>query len=335
MHDLPLLTAIAAYDLEPPITTFAVTQGKNNTSVGIHTGAGDFIWRGYAAIHGKASIHYEHRLLAWLATAGLSFAIPVPVPARDGSLLVEGSDGRGMLSRYVRGSRVEPGDPEQAELLGRAIGELHTTLQRYASAPRPGRPLFESFFEFPEEHDPRTLTPTSLGLPEQPPYVDQLAWWRSEASELDAFVKGVYRTLPWQVCHNDVTPANVLVDGGRVSAVLDWEFATVTARAQDIAMGLRMTMQVWENPEPWPIVRRLLRGYARYATLTEAEAVALPLLLRLRSTIGLLWWLAHLPRTSSALEPVVRGIQYQRNLVDWLASHGERFVEVVLEELST
>lgn len=73
----------------------------------------------------------------------------------------------------------------------------------------------------------------------------------------------------------------MLVAAGRVSAVLDFEFATSAARALDVAMGLRMTIRVWENPEPWDEARRFCQGYTRWTTLTEAEAM--PWLMRLRA----------------------------------------------------
>ena len=50
--------------------------------------------------------------------------------------------------------------------------------------------------------------------------------------------------------------------GGRVAAVLDFEFACPAPRALDLAMGLRMTMRVWESGDPWPAARRFLESYA-------------------------------------------------------------------------
>jgi len=123
--------------------------------------------------------------------------------------------------------------------------------------------------------------------------------------------------LPWQLCHNDGTPANVLVEAGRVSAMLDFEFAAPAARALDVAMGLRMTMRVWQNPEPWDVVSRFCRGYARWLPVTEAEARALPWLMRLRGAITVLWWLGRRRRADDG--PIVLDrIGYLRNVVSRL-----------------
>jgi len=120
------------------------------------------------------------------------------------------------------------------------------------------------------------------------------------------------------------------VDAGRVSAVLDWEFSTSAARALDVAMGLRMTMRVWENPEPWEAARRFCHGYTRWISLTEAEVRALPTLIRLRSAIPVLWSLGH-PPVPGAGDRFLRGIQYLQNYVRWLDRHEEQFVDVVME----
>jgi hypothetical protein len=93
-------------------------------------------------------------------------------------------------------------------------------------------------------------------------------------------------------------------------------------------MGLRMTMRYWENPEPWPVVQRFCRGYSRWLTLTEAEILALPWLIRLRSAIPTLWWLG---RTDLRRDPsrVPLSLGYQQELGRWLERYGRQWVEVV------
>ena len=149
---------------------------------------------------------------------------------------------------------------------------------------------------------------------------------------MQAFVDGPYRALPWQTCHNDITANNVLVDAGRASAVLDFEFATPAARALDVAMGLRTTMQIWENPEPWEVVRRFCRAYTRWMPMVEAEVIALPQLIRLRSAIVVLWWLGRMAAPGD-VAAVLRGMQYLQTQVRWLDRYAEQFVDVVQREV--
>jgi Ser/Thr protein kinase RdoA (MazF antagonist) len=322
---------LTAYHLTPPVSTFELPlQGTSNTSVGVRTGAGELVWKSYNRIHPLASIRYEQRLLAGLAAAGLSFAVPAPLLTQEGALLCCGPQGWGALSARLPGTPLDPYNLDQVEQLGAATGELLAALQGFSNRPRPGRTLFDALFDFPPpERNPITLTPAQLGLPDQEPFASLLAWWREEAARLQAFVVGPYRALPRQLCHNDLAPANVLVEGVRVSAVLDFEFATPAARALDVAMGLRMTMRVWENDAPWEAARRFCCGYRRWMPLAEAEIAALPWLIRLRSAIPVLWWLGRASALGGA-ETAVRGMGYLQNCVRWMDANGGQLVEEVL-----
>jgi homoserine kinase type II len=142
---------------------------------------------------------------------------------------------------------------------------------------------------------------------------------------LKEFVNSAYRTLPWQICHNDVSPNNVLVHDGRISAVLDFQFATPAARAFDVAMGLRITMRIWENLEPWKSIRAFFQGYSSWIHLTDEEIRALPTLKRLRNIMALLWQLGRGPKP----ERLLAHIGYQQNYVRWLKRHESKFLDVL------
>lgn len=340
MSELPDQTVplpLAAYDLVPPVESCTLSdEGLNNAHAGIRTGAGDFVVRSYTSLSydDPASIHYEHRLLAWLAGRELSFAVPAPVPARDGALLWYGPHAWMSLSAWLPGARLDPRRLDHLELLGAAVGELQAALRHYPPAPRPGRPLFGTLFRFPLPYrNPLALTPEQLGLPDTPPYGELLRWWRDEAARLQAFVDGAYRTLPHQVCHNDVTPNNLLVDGGRLAAVLDWEFATLAPRALDVAMGLRMAMRIWDNPEPWEEIRRFCRGYTRWMRVVEDEVQALPWLIRLRTAITVLWWIGRTAPTGE-VGPIPDRIEMLQNTVGWLERYEQQLLDVVMQEVA-
>ena len=341
-EELPWLRLLEAYDLRPPLRLFALPQaGFNNQSVGVRTSRGDYVAKIHPSGDDLASLEYEYRLLDWLETAGLSFAVPVPIATRDNRRLHGGPQGWISLTTLLPGAcpefrlvggRRDPRVLEHAEALGAALGELQVALQQYPMLPRSSRSLFGDLFLFPPpKRDPFTLTLGQLGLPETPLHAGLCAWWRAEAAELQTFVGGSYRALPSQVCHNDFAPANLLIDWGRVRAVLDWEFATLAPRALDIAMGLRMTMQVWDNPEPWEIARRFCRGYGRWIRLTEAEVLALPQLIRLRTAIPLLWWLGR-RETRDDLDRIPAHIERVQRATRWLDDHAPRLVDLVSGE---
>lgn len=330
-----------SYSPPPWLSDYALTlpvdvspmphQGVNNRNLLLRTGRGNFVWKLYDSHDDPDEIRYEHELSAWLATKELSFALPTPLAGHDGETLRHTANRWCALLPWLPGAQLDPSVPAQVELLGAAVGELLAALRHNPTLSRPGRHLFGALFHFPPpERDPFTLTPTRLGVPSTPATEELLGWWRKEAGHLHSFAKGPYRLLPWQVCHNDVAPANILVDAGQVSAVLDFEFAAPAARALDAAMGLRMTMRVWENPAPWDMVRCFCQGYTRWMAFTDAELYAMPLLLRLRGAITVLWWLGRRAETDDPTIALER-IDYLRNTVRWLDRHEGRFLEVLFE----
>ncbi len=66
--DAVYTSTLANYDLRPPVELFPLgSQGMNNTTVGVRTGDGDFVLKTYQTHADPTTIHYEHRLLEWLA----------------------------------------------------------------------------------------------------------------------------------------------------------------------------------------------------------------------------------------------------------------------------
>jgi homoserine kinase type II len=328
---LPSTAALAAYDLAPPISIARFPrQGVNNELLLVHTGEGALVLKIYRGAHRAASLDYEHRLLARLACAGLPFAVPAPLATRDGATRVRLGRRWATLAPYVAAVPFDASDLDHAALLGAALAMLHTSLVAIPPRPRPGRPLFAALFGYPpSRYSPLALAPAHLGLAHDPHADELLAWWRAEAAALSAFVDGPYRALPHQLCHNDPAPANVLVAEGRVAALLDFEYACPAPRALDLAMALRMTMRVWENPDPWPAARAVLAAYLAGAPLTGAEARSIPALIRLRSAIPVLWRLGRMERPEDA-QAVLRGITFLRNATTWLDQHGTRLAELAV-----
>jgi Ser/Thr protein kinase RdoA (MazF antagonist) len=322
--------ALEAYNLLPPIRVTSLGDTTNNQSFLVQTPNERLRCKLFTPIHPPEALRYELRLLEDLAALPCSFAVPAPRRMRDGAALCTSALGYLVLLPDLPGALLDPTDPGQVESLGAALGELHNALDSLPQTPRPGHALFSAMFRFPPpEWNPLQLEPAMIGAPETPEAYERCAWWRATAAALDAFVQGAYRRLPARLCHNDATPYNVLVQDRRVSAVLDFEFAGLAPRAFDFAMTLRMTMRVWENPDPWESARRLCRGYRRRARLDADSCTVLPQLILLRSTMGILWALGRNEAIPS--ERFMLHLDYLRNAECWLAQHGDRLASLVAQ----
>ena len=110
------------------------------------------------------------------------------------------------------------------------------------------------------------------------------------AERLDAFETGLaplFERLPRQVVHNDPNDHNVLVEGNRVVALIDYGDMVSTARACDPAIALAYLML--EGPNPFEPARAFLEGYLGTLPLEDRELDALALLIPTRLAVSVLY----------------------------------------------
>ena len=83
------------------------------------------------------------------------------------------------------------------------------------------------------------------------------------ATELMTEQRSALDACPARLAHGDVSPTNVLVDGGRVTGIVDWESAKGAPQANDLAWWTSGTVSLARPPD----VELLLRGYRRVLAL--------------------------------------------------------------------
>ncbi len=235
------LLALREYDLETPVELYALSKvGKNNTVFGVRSGSNEYILKLHSSMvyDEFESIQYEIELLEWLSKADLSFQIPIPILNRNGNYVSTVSDEHFCLIPKFKGIQPDLDKLNHIESIGHALGQLQDKLSERPSMIRLSRSPFIQFFDFSQPYfDPFALTPVDLGFNKSDSEViSLLEWWAEEAYRLDVFYKDAYQQLPHQICHNDITPNNLLVYNEHVHAVLDFEFMTVTPRAYDLAI---------------------------------------------------------------------------------------------------
>ncbi len=321
---------LTAYDLTPPVTVFALpAQGRNNRAVGVRTGAGEFIFKTYLR-QGEAALRYEQALLTWLGAQALPFAVPAAVPTRAGEALLATPDGWAALMPYLPGRPVDTSQLAEVEAMGAALGALHQALARYTSPLTPSLPPCATVLR--QHAALATLTLETTGLAQTPENVALLGWWQNENAALLDFSTGADVRLPRQVIHRDFDPSNTLVTDGRLTGVLDFEFAGPDWRALDVASALKYTLRWWEGVDPWPVATAFLRGYSQRQRLTAAEISALPWLVRVRDAAVTLLRLA--PAVAAREGELVQVyLQQAHDSAAWLNDHAGRLIAIARDEL--
>jgi homoserine kinase type II len=85
-------------------------------------------------------------------------------------------------------------------------------------------------------------------------------------------VPAIYGAMPQQLSHEDYAPLNILMEGERVTGVLDFEFCCRDLRVMDLTVALSW----WPNAQfgtgdEWPIIDALSSVYARRCALADGR----------------------------------------------------------------
>lgn len=280
---------LSAWPVESPLSAQAIPGGNNNLSFAVVTADTQYILRVYQNNGEPNRIRYEHALLTRLEQANLPFSVPAPIPALSGSTLLPVQDDPGQtfaaLFQFIPGEHPSADNLAHQRLCGAALARLDQALGQVTLDAQAARPSFADIARIhPAVPDPLVMLEH---LPLEPPQRAQIV---RIVGDLQAALPRRYQSLPRQIVHRDFDAGNVLVEGDRVSGVLDFEFAGPDVRTYDLARSLSLfTVSPWSHADGWPRVATFATGYRSHLELTPAELDALPDMMRLYRT----WSLIH------------------------------------------
>lgn len=276
-----------------PTSVRRPTLGTNNTHYVLNE---RYVLRQYDNL-APQQIDAEHRLLAALAALDLPFAVPAPIPAKDGRTLID----QIALFPCLPG---EPGDRQHLTLAGEALAELDLAL-----ATLPATLVVHDW-----DGDIHPAVPDIAHLADQLdaelPGHPGVTWFRSVDPDFDD------SGLPRQLVHGDWALGNLLVQDGRVTAALDFEIAGLTTRINDVVAGFTGCVD-WTEPTQ---VDDFCRAYLHRIDLTDAERDAFPRLLRQRMFGSAVWRAGRWRRGQDPLDAVADRLSRGAEMDTWLAT---------------
>ena len=257
------------------------TAGSNYL---IQSGGERYLLRTRSEEHNSPeSIGYEHALVTALSAAGLPVAPPLKTIDGESSFVHGGK--RMEILPWIDGVHHKPGDEREIRSLGRTIAQLHL-----ASKNR-----FGSKHGQLREDDPNRLIDDIGDLFR---HVDrlQIASVSSRLDRLRQIEPEHYGSLPRAVIHGDLHPGNILFLGGRLVALLDFDWANRRERIRDIGDCLIFFCaerveaidpgDIWSLTQGFRIdLRRaaiLISAYCEIDGIVASEVAALPTVLSLR-----------------------------------------------------
>ena len=304
--------------------------GHNNRSWIVEADAGKYVLRRYDNL-GERAIRFEHALLTYLGRTALPFAVPVPVEssARSSLHVAYDSDGRPIrlaLFPFLPGEHPPGEDLEVAERLGEALAHLHPALASATDALGPSPNT-----GYGDLHNVHPLLPDPLaaGHALDLDAAEGRALERTTQRALEAVARW-YPRLPRQLIHSDYGFFNILMEDGRVSAVLDFEFSCRDVRAMDFASGVRNASRAaWFHGGSFEPAARFMRGYARVQRPTDDEVRAIPELVRLADVVIMLHWTGRMLQGLAEREPVLGSVRRVLAASEVVDTRGPELVETL------
>lgn len=241
-----------------------------------------------------------------------------------------GEYGVACLLAYIPGERPDPKDERAVRNVGAAYAAVNVALVGISqSGAVAGLPDWRGGLAsvVPLAGDPGALVAAlpAAALPGIPPI-----WLADWLARTDDRAGGQHSRLPVQLVHGDPGLSNVLYADGRVTGVIDFEFAGMNVPVADLADALYMLVDDWSAPVERARAAQLCAGYRTVSRLTSEEAVAIPDRLRMRAAGTLVWRAGRLLAGFATAADVADRVAEAHRLEQWLSGHDGQLAELVL-----
>lgn len=262
VDDAALGTFLEAYDLGTVLSFAGIAEGVENSNYLLRTDRAHYILTLYEKRVERSDLPFFIEVMEVLAKSGLT--CPLPVPARDGTILQELAGRPCAIFSFLDGTWSRYPNREKCAELGRTLAHMHlncapvTRRRANALGPDSWRPLLDSIGD--------RAVGVGDGIKD------------SIRDRLDTILSGWPTNMPTGVIHADLFPNNVLFIGDRLTGVIDFYFACDDILAYDL--GICMNSWCFEPDGSFNLTksRAMLKGYESVRALSAAEIEAIPIL---------------------------------------------------------
>lgn len=271
-----VLGAVRSSGLGEPASVSRLPQGMSNAVFEVGLGDGRRVVA-RASLSGTKRYSLEQGLMERVRSAG------VPCPEVCAVVAGEGYDV--MLLEHVAGARLSelPEAASMAAACGEVLAAVHeVAVAGFGNIEPTGRGVSDSLEQwFVDDFEPRFRAASAVVDSDARAVIEQI--W----SELDA-ARPLLRQSAGSLAHGDFSPANLLVDRGRVAGLVDWESAKAGPPGFDFGWW-DWCSDAFGTPFA---TDELVRQYARHRALDLEETSAVRRLVVLRVLVGHVAWAA-------------------------------------------
>ena len=255
---------LAGYDIGAPLAFKGIAEGVENSNFYLQTDRGAYILTLYEKRVRPEDLPFFLGLMEHLARGGI--ACPQPIRGRDGAQSIILKRRTGAILTFLNGVSLTKPDAAHCQAAGDALARLHEAGKGFALS-RANALGPAGWRELADATAPRADT-----------VQDGLA--ALIADSLAALERDWPQGLPAGVIHADLFPDNVLFMQDKVSGVIDFYFACNDMFAYDLAVTLNSWCFEGDGGYNVTKSKALIGAYQAQRKLTDAEAAALPVLMR-------------------------------------------------------
>lgn len=295
---------LAEYDLGDYLRSAPIAQGTVQTNYVVQTSHGRFVLR-YYETRSRESVLFESDVLAFLSAQ--NYPSPAQISNKQGGYVGTYRDKPFVLFAFLAGEVEEHPNPRQWQQLVQKVAELHKLTEGFHSP-------YESYRWNYTSALCQQLAQAAAERIDTPDANAKYEWHKQELSLLD-----LPETLPTGVCHGDFHFSNVLFDGNKLVAVLDFDDANITYLSFDL-VGL-IESQAWPYDSgtlDLARAREVVQDYARHRALSLLEQQHLFDVYKLSILFDCVWYFAR-----GSVDDF-----YEKRKIDFLNDLGrQRFIE--------
>jgi len=286
-HRRPKFSARAAQTLAQAQYALAATAhalpSERDQNFKLVTAAGDaFILKFAHPDETRAALEFENAALAHLARHTDLAVFPRVIPTRAGEWITQAQDENGAfffarLLTFLPGAVLAHAPQPSVALwraLGFAIGKMDAALASLE------HPAMTRFIQWDAAHAPVVIQQNLEFVAD----AARRALLENFRARFQRNVAPHWRALRRSVIYNDANDYNILVEGERVSGIVDFGDMLYSYTVNDVAIACAYAML--DKDDPFGVAREITRGYQDTLPLTADERAVLPEMILLRLALS-------------------------------------------------
>jgi homoserine kinase type II len=296
---------LRSWPIAGPFTVEPASAGINNQTWLVTTPGDTYILQISLNAVDRSTLDAQHRLLAVLNRSGLPFAVPSPLPSRNGTTIVAVEDDQprmASLFRSIPGRAPDTTDLHHVEQCAVALRELHTVLDAVA---KPEPLVCDRRFGAFAVAEPVVLL---QALDFEPSLASSLV---RIFESLQSLMPVIEATLPYQI-------------------ILDFEAASLGPRSADLAIALwTFALSRPEETHGWKRAASFLRAYQADDPMDQAELRYLPEFILAREAGSFLHWGGRWREKLTTEHDIRLRALRLKQVHRWVREHRPRFEDLV------